>query len=106
MRHLRVLCAIADTGSLHKAARELGMSQPSLSTQLRRIEQLLDCRLFIRDGTGSRPTPLGHVVVSRARPLVAELAAIVTQTRAAAAARPAVHGCASAPRPAGRSPAG
>ncbi|MGW2621023.1 LysR family transcriptional regulator [Streptomyces sp. NPDC001500] len=85
VRHLRVLCAIADAGSLHKAARQLGMSQPSLSTQLRRIEQLLGGRLFHRDCTGSRPTPLGHVVVSRARPLVAELSAIVTQTRAAAA---------------------
>lgn len=85
MRHLRVLCAIADAGSLHKAARELGMSQPSLSTQLRRIEQLLGGRLFTRDSTGSRPTPLGRIVVGRARPLVAELSAIVTETRAAAA---------------------
>lgn len=85
MRHLRVLCAIADAGSLHQAARELGMAQPSLSTQLRRIEQTLGGRLFTRDRTGSRPTPLGHIVVSRARPLVAELAAIVAETRAAAA---------------------
>lgn len=85
MRHLRVLCAIADAGSLHQAARELGMAQPSLSTQLRRIEQTLGGRLFTRDRTGSRLTPLGHLVVSRARPLVAELAAIVAETRAAAA---------------------
>ncbi|GHI01944.1 small neutral protease regulatory protein [Streptomyces cellostaticus] len=85
MRHLRVLCAIADAGSLHKAARELGMAQPSLSTQLRRIEQTLGGRLFTRGRTGSRPTPLGHIVVSRARPLVAELAAIVAETRVAAA---------------------
>lgn len=85
MRHLRVLCAIADAGSVHQAARELGMAQPSLSTQLRRIEQTLGGRLFTRDRTGSRLTPLGHLVVSRARPLVAELAAIVAETRAAAA---------------------
>ncbi|MGW6513119.1 helix-turn-helix domain-containing protein, partial [Streptomyces niveus] len=31
VRHLRALCAIADAGSLHKAARQLGMSQPSLT---------------------------------------------------------------------------
>ncbi|MFJ9870345.1 LysR family transcriptional regulator [Streptomyces sp. NPDC101165] len=85
VRHLRVLCAIADAGSLHQAARELGMAQPSLSTQLSRIEQTLGGRLFTRDRTGSRLTPLGHLVVSRARPLVAELAAIVAETRAAAA---------------------
>ncbi|MGW2705955.1 LysR family transcriptional regulator [Streptomyces sp. NPDC001340] len=85
VRHLRVLCAIAEAGSLHRAARELGVAQPSLSTQLRRIEQALGGRLFTRDRTGSRLTPLGHLVVSRARPLVAELAAIVAETRAAAA---------------------
>ncbi|MFF3611503.1 LysR family transcriptional regulator [Streptomyces sp. NPDC002580] len=85
VRHLRALCAIADTGSLHKAARELGVAQPSLSTQLRRIEQSLGGQLFVRAGTGCRPTPLGHAVLSRARPLVAELAAIVTETRAAVA---------------------
>ncbi|MFG2125491.1 LysR family transcriptional regulator [Streptomyces sp. NPDC048710] len=85
VRHLRVLCAIADAGSLHQAARELGMAQPSLSTQLRRIEHTLGGRLFTRDRTGSRLTPLGHLVVSRARPLVAELAALVAETRAAAA---------------------
>ncbi|GAA5055018.1 LysR family transcriptional regulator [Streptomyces similanensis] len=85
VRHLRVLCAIADTGSLHRAARELGMAQPSLSTQLRRIEQALGGQLFVRARTGCRATPLGHEVLGRARPLVAELAALVTETRAAAA---------------------
>ncbi|NED31180.1 LysR family transcriptional regulator, partial [Streptomyces sp. SID8499] len=85
VRHLRVLCAIADSGSLHRAARELGMAQPSLSTQLRRIEQMLGGQLFVRARTGCRATPLGHEVLSRARPLVAELAALVTETRAAAA---------------------
>ncbi|MGW0080053.1 LysR family transcriptional regulator [Streptomyces sp. NPDC003393] len=85
VRHLRALCAIADLGSLHKAARELGVAQPSLSTQLRRIEQALGAQLFMRARSGCRPTPLGHLVLSRARPLVAEFAAIVTDTRAAAA---------------------
>jgi DNA-binding transcriptional LysR family regulator len=85
VRHLRVLCAIADTGSLHKAARELGLAQPSLSTQLRRIEQALGAQLFVRARTGCRPTPLGLAVLSRARPLITEFTAIVTETRAAAA---------------------
>ncbi|MEU3828991.1 LysR family transcriptional regulator [Streptomyces sp. NPDC029080] len=85
VRHLRVVCAIADTGSLHKAARELGLAQPSLSTQLGRIERALGAPLFVRARTGCRPTPLGLAVLSRARPLVAEFAAIVTETRAAAA---------------------
>ncbi|MFJ7962445.1 LysR family transcriptional regulator [Streptomyces sp. NPDC096324] len=85
VRHLRVLCTIADSGSLHKAARELGIAQPSLSTQLRRIEIALGGALFTRAGHGCRPTPLGHAVLSRARPLVDELAALITETNAAAA---------------------
>ncbi|MFF8031489.1 MULTISPECIES: LysR substrate-binding domain-containing protein [unclassified Streptomyces] len=87
VRHLRALCAIADTGSLHRAARQLGVAQPSLSTQLRRIEQELGGALFVRARSGCRPTPLGRLVLSRARPLVAELRSLVTEARAAADAR-------------------
>ncbi|MER6693467.1 LysR family transcriptional regulator [Streptomyces minutiscleroticus] len=88
VRHLRALCAIADTGSLHRAARELGVAQPSLSTQLKRIEHELGGRLFIRERTGCRPTPLGRVVLGRARPLVAEMRALVAEARATAAGGP------------------
>ena len=84
MRHLRALCAIADTGSLHRAARQLGVAQPSLSTQLRRIEQELGGELFLRARTGCRPTPLGRLVLSRARPLVSDMRALVAEARAAA----------------------
>lgn len=84
VRHLRALCAIADTGSVHKAARQLGMTQPSLTTQLRRIEQAVGGQLFSRERTGSVPTPLGEFVLCRARPLVAEMSALVSEARAAA----------------------
>ena len=88
VRHLRALCAIADTGSLHRAARQLGVAQPSLSTQLRRIEQELGGALFVRASTGCRPTPLGSLVLSRARPLVAEMRSLVSEARAAATGGP------------------
>ncbi|MGW6732219.1 LysR family transcriptional regulator [Streptomyces sp. NPDC055013] len=88
VRHLRALCAIADTGSLHRAARQLGVAQPSLSTQLRRIEQELGGALFLRARTGCRPTPLGRLVLSRARPLVADMRALVAEARAAAVGGP------------------
>ncbi|MEE4586576.1 MULTISPECIES: LysR family transcriptional regulator [Streptomyces violaceusniger group] len=81
MRHLRALCAIADTGSLRKAARQLGMTQPSLTTQLRRIENTIGGRLFSREVTGSRPTPLGRSVLCRARPIVAEMNALLSEVR-------------------------
>ncbi|MCA6091617.1 LysR family transcriptional regulator [Streptomyces sp. SCA3-4] len=84
VRHLRALCAIADTGSVRKAAVQLGMTQPSLTTQLRRIEATVGGLLFTRGQTGSHPTPLGHSVLSRARPIIAEMAALVTAARDAA----------------------
>ncbi|MFJ2819866.1 LysR substrate-binding domain-containing protein [Streptomyces toxytricini] len=84
VRHLRALCAIADAGSLHKAARQLGVSQPSLTTQLRRIERALDGELFLRERTGCRPTPFGRSVLGRARPLLDGMAALVAEARAMA----------------------
>ncbi|MFD9126956.1 LysR family transcriptional regulator [Kitasatospora sp. NPDC059571] len=88
VRHLRVLCAIADTGSVRKAARQLGMTQPSLTTQLNRIERTVGGALFTREQTGSRPTALGHSVLSRARPIIGEMAALVAAARHEAAGGP------------------
>ncbi|MGK5548982.1 LysR family transcriptional regulator [Streptomyces sp. URMC 127] len=85
VRHLRALCAIADAGSVRKAALQLGMTQPSLTTQLRRIEGAVGGLLFTRGQTGSRPTPLGHSVLSRARPIIAEMSALMAAARDAAA---------------------
>ncbi|MGD9482394.1 LysR family transcriptional regulator [Streptomyces sp. TRM70308] len=81
VRHLRALCAIADAGSVRAAARQLGMTQPSLTTQLRRIERALGGRLFVRERTGSQPTALGRTVLSRARPIVSEMSALVLEAR-------------------------
>ncbi|MEU5579266.1 LysR family transcriptional regulator [Streptomyces huasconensis] len=41
IRHLRAVTAIADVGNLYKAARVLGVAQPTLTAQLRRIESSL-----------------------------------------------------------------
>lgn len=108
MRHLRALCAIADTGSLHQAARRLGVSQPSLTTQLQRIERTLGAELFRRERTGCRPTLLGRSVLSRARPLVDGMSALIgAATAEAAAARAAwVPACGSDPPRAASSAAG
>ncbi|MEU2676547.1 LysR family transcriptional regulator [Streptomyces sp. NPDC007107] len=86
VRHLKALCAIADTGSLHQAARRLGVSQPSLTTQLQRIERTLGAELFRRERTGCRPTLLGRSVLSRARPLVDGMSALIGAATAEAAA--------------------
>jgi DNA-binding transcriptional LysR family regulator len=71
-----VLCAIADAGSVGRAAVELGYTQPAVSTQLRRIERHFGEPLFERGATGVRPTPYGVEVVAQARDVLARAAAI------------------------------
>lgn len=67
LRHLQVVCAIAEHGSVTKAAAALGLAQPALTAQLQRIERSLGGLLFERDRRGARPTPLGELVLARAR---------------------------------------
>ncbi|MER5319865.1 LysR family transcriptional regulator [Streptosporangium roseum] len=85
LRHLRVLCAISDTGSLTRAATLLGTTQPALSAQLQRIERIIGGRLFERDRHGARPTPLGDFVLARARTVLSGMDELLL----GAAARPA-----------------
>ncbi|WP_035840731.1 LysR family transcriptional regulator [Kitasatospora azatica] len=67
IRHLRILCTIAETGSLSRAAAALRLTQPGISAQLRRIETLLGGPLFDRTSSGAMPTAFGEVVLARAR---------------------------------------
>ena len=85
LRHLRVLCAIADAGSVGRAASDLGYSQPAMSTQLRRIERYFGQSLFERGATGVRPTRYGVEVVAQARDVLARAAAIGCRPAADAA---------------------
>lgn len=70
LRHLRVVCAVAEAGSVTKAAAALGLAQPALTAQLHRIERVLGGPLFDRDHRGVRPTPMGDMVIARARLLL------------------------------------
>ncbi|GGU70959.1 transcriptional regulator [Streptomyces albospinus] len=67
LRHLRALCAIADTGSLGRAARVLRYSQQAMSTQLQRIEGHFGQPLFERHASGVEPTRYGAEVLAQAR---------------------------------------
>lgn len=73
LRHLRLVCAIADKPSLTRAAARLGVSQPSLSASLQRIEQRVGGRLFERARTGTRTTELGAYLVGSARTILADM---------------------------------
>lgn len=67
IRHLEVLLAIAECGSISGAARELGVDQPHVSRQLRRIEQRLGTSVFLRSARGVTATPPGLRVLTLAR---------------------------------------
>ncbi|WP_198359476.1 LysR family transcriptional regulator [Streptomyces fildesensis] len=76
LRHLRVLCAIADSGSVSRAAAVLGYSQPAMSTQLQRIEQFFGVALFERNACGVEATRRGVEVLTQARDVLARADAI------------------------------
>lgn len=71
--HLRMVCAMAETGSITQAAARMGMSQPAMSNQLRKVEEIVGGRLFVRSRTGLEPTALGSQVIARARTVLSEL---------------------------------
>ncbi|MBQ1072361.1 LysR family transcriptional regulator [Micromonospora sp. C31] len=58
MRHVRLVTSVAATGSINGAARDLGLPQPSVSAQLKRIERSWGSTLFDRTskGVSARPT--------------------------------------------------
>jgi DNA-binding transcriptional LysR family regulator len=81
LRHLRVVCRVADTGSVSKAAAALGVSQPSLTAQLQRIEEAIGGPLFERGPSGVAATPLGRHVLGRARAMLADMDDLVGSSR-------------------------
>lgn len=72
-RALRYLLAIAETGSFTRAAEVLYVSQPSLSQQIKQLEDLLGVQLLDRSGRATRLTPAGEVYVYHARRALREL---------------------------------
>src|ERR1700730_1461036 len=72
-QQLRYFCAIADTGSFSRAAQKTHVSQPSLSQQIRKLEDELGTRLFDRLGRTVELTELGRAFLPRARAVLREL---------------------------------
>ena len=67
---LKVLAAIARTGSVTEAAKELHYSQPSVSHHLARLEAATGANLIQRVGRGIRLTPEGQLLADRAAEIV------------------------------------
>ena len=64
---LRTLVAVVDLRSFTKAALSLGVTQPAVSAQIKRLQALLDCDLFDKSAPGVSLTPSGKLVVNFAR---------------------------------------
>lgn len=76
LRLLEYFCAVARTRSFTRAAEELGMAQPSLSEQIKKLEGSLGAHLFERLSRRIELTPLGEALLPKARALLEEAAAL------------------------------
>jgi DNA-binding transcriptional LysR family regulator len=60
----RIFLAVVQTGSVNRAAMQLGLSQPTASRRLSRLEERIGARLFDRDRTGPRLTHHGRRILN------------------------------------------
>lgn len=73
VRHLKLLAAVADQGSVTEAGRHLHLTQSALSHQLRDAEEKLGTALFLRLGKKMVLTPAGEKLLESARKVLDEL---------------------------------
>ncbi|MDD5198304.1 MAG: LysR family transcriptional regulator [Terrimicrobiaceae bacterium] len=67
LRHLRYFVAVAERLNFTEAARHLGMAQPPLSVQIRKLEEEIGCQLFNRRNRRIELTPSAHLFLVHAR---------------------------------------
>ncbi len=73
LRDMHVLLAVVQSGSMAKAARSLGVSQPAISKSIAKLEHTLGVRLLERGPQGVAPTLYGAVLVQRGLAVFDEL---------------------------------
>jgi DNA-binding transcriptional LysR family regulator len=93
LRLVRYFTVVADHRHFGRAAAELRVAQPSLSRQIRHLEQQLGARLLDRSPQGTRLTEAGEVFLARAKALLRSAAQAAAATRAAAEPSRIVVGC-------------
>jgi LysR family hydrogen peroxide-inducible transcriptional activator len=81
LRELRYLVALANRAHFGRAADDCHVSQPTLSTQIRKLEEYLGLTLIERNAKSFAFTGIGQEVVEKARRIVAEVDALLSSTR-------------------------
>src|SRR5437870_9150224 len=82
LRHLRYFVAVAEAGSLTvAAARKLHTSQPSLSRQIRDLEEEVGAQLLTRGARGIELTAAGRVFLDQARLVLSQVDAATEAAR-------------------------
>lgn len=66
LQQIRCFCAALELGSFTAAAHELGVSQPAVAEQIRKLEHALGTDLFVRAGRGVVGTEAGHAFAEHA----------------------------------------
>ncbi|MBD8664676.1 LysR family transcriptional regulator [Rhizobium sp. CFBP 8752] len=84
MVQVKSFVAVASELNFSRAARQLNMTQPPLSRQIRLLEQQLDVTLFERNSRRVTLTPAGLAFLAEAQKLLAQGDAAITATRRAA----------------------
>ncbi|MFK4441835.1 DNA-binding transcriptional LysR family regulator [Caballeronia udeis] len=73
LQQLIVVAKVIDSGSLLRAANEMGMTQPAITKAVQELEAFLDAPLFERSNRGVVPTELGRLLGQRAKSMITEL---------------------------------
>ena len=84
LRHLRYFVALADAGNFTRAAEQIFIAQPTLSQQIRRLEEIVGTPLLRRRREGLQLTRAGRVLLDGSRAVLAQVDQAVSQTRQAA----------------------
>ena len=84
LRHLRYFVALADAGSFTHAAERMFIAQPTLSQQIRRLEEIVGTELLQRRREGLRLTTAGEVLLDASRAVLSLVDHEVNRTRQAA----------------------
>ncbi len=82
IRDLKYVVAVAEHGHFGRAADACAVGQPTLSAQLRKLEDELGVTLFERTKRSVRSTPVGEEIIAHARSLLATVTLIEETARA------------------------